>query len=106
MALQLNGVRRSPLAVILKRDPLAYEILPFTSRAIVWLKRRFFSLEYMVNWMEERIPGLWAGMMCRKRYIDEVVINAVTQSRQSIVNLGAGLDTRAFRLKELEGIAT
>jgi hypothetical protein len=36
-------------------------------RAAVWLKLRLFSRDYMVNWMEKRLPGLWGGLMCRKR---------------------------------------
>lgn len=56
------------------------------------------------NWMvrasEKDIPGIWGGMLCRKRYIDEKLINSVSQIN-AVVNLGAGFDTRAYRLSAL-----
>jgi methyltransferase (TIGR00027 family) len=39
-------------------------------------------------------------MLCRKRYIDEILIASVGQI-DTVVNLGAGFDTRAYRLPTL-----
>ena len=59
------------------------------------------------NWMvaqsEKAIPGSWAGILCRKRYIDDQLL-AYACDMQAVVNLGAGFDTRALRLKELRDI--
>jgi len=82
-------------------DDLAYRILPFGLRAAVWLKLRLFSKDHMVNWMEKRFPGLWGGFMCRKRYIDDKVAEAADRQAETVVNLGAGFDTRAYRLPAL-----
>jgi len=47
---------------------------------------------------------MWGGFMCRKRYIDEKVTEAMDGQTEVIVNLGAGFDTRAYRLPALSGI--
>jgi len=57
-------------------------------------QRRFVRL------IDKTFPGLWGGMMCRKRYIDEALI-ASAGSIEAVVNLGAGFDTRVYRLPAL-----
>ena len=44
---------------------------------------------------EKRIPGGWAAFLCRKRYVDDQLVNAVTEGIDAVVILGAGYDTRA-----------
>ena len=82
-------------------DHLAHRLLPFGARASLWLKLRLMSVESMVRWMEKRIPGMWSGFLTRKRYIDEKVVEGVESGIESLVNLGAGFDTRAYRLPAL-----
>jgi len=93
--------KKFPESARIINDDLAYRILPFGMRAAVWLKLRLFSRDYMVNWMEKRLPGIWAGVMCRKRYIDDKVAEAAEGQAETVVNLGAGFDTRAYRLPAL-----
>lgn len=57
----------------------------------------------MIHSGEKALPGAWCGMLMRKRYIDEKLLDSL-DTIDSIVNLGAGLDTRAFRLKELHSV--
>jgi methyltransferase (TIGR00027 family) len=85
-------------------DDLAYRILPLSARTSVWLKRRIMSLDSMVRWMEKRIPGMWGGFLVRKRYIDEKVVEGVGSGIEAVVNLGAGFDTRAYRLPALADV--
>ncbi|MEK7323912.1 MAG: SAM-dependent methyltransferase, partial [Chloroflexota bacterium] len=40
-------------------------------------------------------------VLCRKRYIDDKLLEAVSAGIQAVVILGAGLDTRAYRLAAL-----
>jgi methyltransferase (TIGR00027 family) len=37
-------------------------------------------------------------LICRTRYIDDVLIQAIREGVKNIVILGAGLDTRAYRI--------
>jgi methyltransferase (TIGR00027 family) len=93
-----------PEAERIIHDDLAYRILPLSARTSVWLKRRIMSLDSMVRWMEKRMPGMWAGFLVRKRYIDEKVAEGVGGGIQAVVNLGAGFDTRAYRLPSLADV--
>jgi len=80
-------------------DDLAYGILPFAFRVNVWISTRV--KDWLIRKTEEKVPGLWGGIMARKRYIDDIVTKAADGQVEALVNLGAGFDTRAFRLQAL-----
>lgn len=83
-------------------DNLADQILP-SGRGFLWMMHLNSVRNWMVRITEKNFPGLWSCMMCRKRYIDEELIDSVNKIG-AVVNLGAGFDTRAYRLKELSDI--
>ncbi|ATW24758.1 SAM-dependent methyltransferase [Candidatus Formimonas warabiya] len=83
-------------------DDLAYQILP-SGRAFVRLMQPNLLRSWMVRATEKDLPGIWGGMMCRKRYIDEKLIESLDQM-DAVVNLGAGFDTRAYRFPALSNI--
>jgi len=58
----------------------------------------------LVNMREKSSPGLIGGIICRTRYIDDVLNNAIKEGVETVVNLGAGMDTRAFRISGIENI--
>jgi len=61
---------------------------------------------WIVNMNEKFVPGAWSCFLVRKRYIDERLIEAITENRiKAVVNLGAGFDTRLFRLSEAQNIS-
>lgn len=78
-------------------DDLAYSILPWGMRALVWVMRFAPARNWFVSVTEKSVPGIWAGLMCRKRYIDEKLVAAAYEI-EAVVNLGAGFDTRLYRL--------
>jgi methyltransferase (TIGR00027 family) len=80
-------------------DDLARPILPLSFRINVWISTRV--KDWLIRKTEEKVPGLWGGIMARKRYIDEIVTKAAVGPIEAVVNLGAGFDTRAFRLPAL-----
>ncbi len=96
--------QRFPDSARIVNDELAYRILPFAVRGGIWLKLRFISIDKMVRWSEKNMPGMWSGFMCRKRYIDDKVAEAVDSQTEVVVNLGAGFDTRAYRLSALSSV--
>jgi len=93
-----------PEEVRIIHDDLALRILPLASRFIIWLKLRLMSADNMVQWTEKRMPGMWSGFMCRKRYIDDQLSGAVCVDTEAVVNLGTGFDTRAYRLPALSNL--
>jgi len=82
-------------------DDLAYRILPFGIKAAIWLKLLLWPRDRMVRWLEKRAPGVWGSIMCRKRYIYEKLAKAAEGQAEAVVNLGAGIDTRAYQLPAL-----
>jgi methyltransferase (TIGR00027 family) len=85
----------------LVQDELAGELLPPVYRRIAKLTRwrAFRSLLFRFS---ERAPGVMGGVLCRKRYIDDRLLESLREGVQAVVNLGAGMDSRACRLRELE----
>lgn len=84
-------------------DDLAYRILPFGARALVWLVRPNWVRSLLIRETEKNTPGFWGSLICRKRYIDEKLVDSSNQI-EAVVNLGAGFDTRAYRLPALSDI--
>jgi methyltransferase (TIGR00027 family) len=48
--------------------------------------------------------GIYGVQICRTRYIDDVVQAAMSQGIKQLVILGAGYDTRPYRLPEIESV--
>jgi methyltransferase (TIGR00027 family) len=80
-------------------DELAYPILPLGSR--IWVRMLGGFKDWLVKKTEGKVPGLWGGIMARKRYIDDTAVEAADGGVDAVVNLGAGFDTRALRLQVL-----
>ncbi|MFC1610430.1 SAM-dependent methyltransferase [Myxococcota bacterium] len=85
-------------------DELAFPLLPAGLRINTWLMQRLRN--WLVRKTEQKVPGLWGGIMARKRYIDDQVFEAATGRVEAVVNLGAGFDTRAYRTPALKDIPT
>jgi methyltransferase (TIGR00027 family) len=88
----------------LVQDELALQFLPLGLKSLAKLTRWPPARALMFNISEKRARGVWGGVLCRKRYIDEKVLEALSAGINAIVILGAGLDTRAYRLALLAGI--
>lgn len=95
---------RSPGQRLL-HDPLAVSVLPPLSRWVVGLARRPRVRAALIRASERAAPGVWGGVACRKRYIDDEFARALEDGIGSVVVLGAGLDTRAHRLGVPAGAA-
>lgn len=81
-------------------DEFSYQILPLGIKTFVSLMRFKFMRNWIIKKSEKDLSGIWGGMICRKQFIDEKTINSINQIK-SVVNLGAGFDTRALRLTAL-----
>ena len=88
----------------LVHDDLARAFLPAVLRALVATTRLSALRRAMIGATERSGPGLWANLACRKRYIDEKLDESLPDI-DAVVVLGAGLDTRAYRLARRSDIA-
>ncbi|HSF82604.1 MAG TPA: SAM-dependent methyltransferase [Anaerolineales bacterium] len=81
-------------------DDLARQMLPGGLKVLTSifgfkpLRRGFLRL------IEQSSPGMRGGF-CRKRYIDDKLVEALDSGIDAVVILGAGLDTRAYRMPQL-----
>ena len=78
-------------------DDLAELFLPASMRWLVAATRWGPARRLMIRGSEFTGPGLWVNMACRKHFIDDQLKQALDDI-DAVVILGAGLDTRAFRL--------
>jgi len=78
-------------------DDLAELFLPAALRLLVRATRWGPARRLMIRGSEYTGPGMWVNMACRKHFIDDK-LEAALEDIDAVVILGAGLDTRAYRL--------
>jgi methyltransferase (TIGR00027 family) len=85
-------------------DPLARAFLKWPL-ALVARIARIPGLQSLVPWyIDRRWPGVRSSVVARTRLIDETIAAALSEHPEQLVILGAGFDSRAFRLPGLRGI--
>jgi methyltransferase (TIGR00027 family) len=108
MAKPAAGTAYGPMSIVaaeqylapdrrLVQDELAFRFLPPGLQAFIRLARWSPIRNLVFTLSEKRARGVWGSVLCRKRFIDDKLKEAVTGGIQSVVNLGAGMDTRAYR---------
>lgn len=60
--------------------------------------------KFKVEQMEKIFPGLSSSIIARVRYFDDYVMKYIEDGVEQLLILGAGYDTRAYRIKELKDI--
>ena len=85
-------------------DPYSEKLLPPFSKFWVILMRSPKMFNFLMNMREKSTPGVVGGVLCRTRYIDDVLNNAIKEGFGAVINLGAGMDTHAFRIPGIENI--
>jgi methyltransferase (TIGR00027 family) len=78
-------------------DDLALSILPPGQRALVHAMRWKPLRRLTIAAGERAVPGSWSLITCRKRFIDDKLTEAMGNI-DAVVVLGAGMDTKAYRL--------
>jgi O-methyltransferase involved in polyketide biosynthesis len=81
-------------------DPLAVRMLSGWPAAVV--ARR--PLRWLFLRALERVgPGFYGAVICRTRAIDDACRSALATGISRVVIVGAGMDTRAYRMPEMAG---
>lgn len=78
-------------------DPLAYRLLPAYLKLMVAVGGSSLLRGHLLGLMDRKVPGIVGGILCRKRAIEERLYQAMGQVVECVVDLGAGMDTRAAR---------
>lgn len=95
--------QHEPAGLRLVDDDLAQSFLPAGLRVFTRAMRWSTARASVLRVTERAGPGLWANLTCRKRFIDEKLFAALLDI-DAVVILGAGLDTRAYRLARRSAI--
>jgi methyltransferase (TIGR00027 family) len=79
-------------------DPVASKLMgPFWG----WLSRINFIKKRLIRQMDNEVTGVANWIVARTKYIDDLVKAEIGEGIRQLVILGAGYDTRAYRLHEL-----
>jgi methyltransferase (TIGR00027 family) len=90
-----------PPAARLFADPLAECFLDRRLRAVV-AAAGLPLIGQIVPWLLDRwIPGPRPSAVARTRFIDDALLSALAEGARQVVILGAGYDSRAYRLPDL-----
>ncbi|WP_216902109.1 SAM-dependent methyltransferase [Nocardia alni] len=82
-------------------DDLAAAMLP---PVMGWMVRPSLLRRWLMAMTDREAPGLWNAIACRKRYLDDRTAEALADGVAAVVLLGAGFDTRGYRLVAPRGI--
>lgn len=85
-------------------DQLALTLLPFGWRVFLRLAYLPGLRSAVLSIRERRMPGTLGAILCRTRYIDDVLRRSLEQGIAQLVILGAGFDTRAYRIAGLDQV--
>ena len=86
-------------------DTLAPKLYSGADRFWIQLTKISVFRNLIVGLTEKLLPGGWSCFLVRKRYIDEHLLEAVgSREVEAVLNLGAGFDTRLYRLEALRNI--
>jgi methyltransferase (TIGR00027 family) len=89
--------QNEPAGQRLVEDDLAELFLPIPMRLIIATTRWTAVRRALIRASEWSGRGLWANLACRKRFIGDKLKEALDDI-DAVVILGAGLDTRPYRL--------
>jgi methyltransferase (TIGR00027 family) len=86
------------------QDEYIIKLLTPGWRFQVNLLKNKFLFDRIMKFGEKLAPGVQNVLMCRVRYIDEVLRDAINAGFNAVVNLGAGFDSRSLRIEGIESL--
>ena len=86
-------------------DPYSEKLLPPLFKFMIATLRSPKRFDRMIQSRENNFPGELGWMLCRTRHIDDVLKNNIAkQGVKAVVNLGSGLDCRAYHIPGIENM--
>jgi len=92
-----------PKAKRLFEDPYSEKLLSPVYQFYIWLMRNPKIRDSLMKKGEKSAPGTMGWFLCRDRYVDDKIAEAFKKTEiESVVNLGAGIDCRAYYIPDIE----
>ena len=91
-----------PATERLFEDPFAQGFLRPSLRRVAALAQVPWLRPLIVGYIDRRWPGSRPSVIARTRFIDDTLLQALRDGIDQIVMLGAGFDSRAYRLPGIE----
>jgi methyltransferase (TIGR00027 family) len=86
-------------------DPFAEKLLTPFYKFFLFLMRSPKIFDFLMKWEKKSTPGKTGWLFCRFRYIDDVLKDNIAKKEiKTVVNLGAGMDCRAYYIPGVEKI--
>jgi len=86
-------------------DPYSKKLLSPFYKFFIFLQRSPKINDAIVKSKEKSSPGIMGWMFCRFRYIDDVLKDSIAKKEiETVVNLGVGMDCRAYYIPGIENI--
>ena len=85
-------------------DQFALKLLPFGWRVFLRLAYLPGLRSVILSLRERRMPGTLGAILCRTRYVDDVLKRSLEEGIEQVVILGAGFDSRAYRIAGMEKV--
>ncbi|MEA2032659.1 MAG: SAM-dependent methyltransferase [Euryarchaeota archaeon] len=85
-------------------DPYSEKLLPPSYKFFLFLMRSPKIFDFLMKLEKKSTPGKTGWLFCRFRYIDDVLKDNIAKKIKTVVNLGAGMDCRAYYIPGVEKI--
>ena len=85
-------------------DLIGYKLLPLGWRVFLRLAYLPGLRGVVLALRERRMPGTLGAILCRTRYIDDVLKSSLEHGLEQLVILGAGFDSRAYRIAGMDTV--
>jgi methyltransferase (TIGR00027 family) len=85
-------------------DPLARHFLTWSYTLVANGATLSPIATFVSSYIDRRWPGVRSSVLARTRLIDEVVASALERDIEQMVILGAGFDSRAYRMARLRDV--
>jgi methyltransferase (TIGR00027 family) len=88
----------------LYEDRVALDLLPLIWQAFIRPMRFGVVRRALLGYRDRQFPGVIGNLVCRTRFIDDVLERALADGVEQVVILGAGFDTRAYRIAGMDAV--
>ncbi|MBA7544403.1 putative S-adenosyl-L-methionine-dependent methyltransferase [subsurface metagenome] len=86
-------------------DPYSEKMLSPFLKFFIFLQRSPKINDAIVRSKEKSTPGIMGWLFCRFRYIDDVLKDSIAKKEiETVVNLGAGMDCRAYYIPGIKSV--